>query len=76
MDTLMTKRICATGKVLNIDDGRRYGDPIIVTLAKGFAYCDAGVNDLACHVQGFSSVGEIMRALRNVETCNCNRCTS
>jgi len=61
-------------KVLDWSDERRYGDPIMVTLAKGSAYEDNDVDGVACHVRGFSSVKEAMAGVRAAAPCSCGRC--
>lgn len=65
-------------KILDWSDERegmgRDGDPIMVTLVKGFAYQDNDVDDMALHVRGFYTVKEAMKEVRAAKPCKCSRC--
>lgn len=61
-------------KILDWSDERRMGNPIMVTLVRGFAYYDNNHDDAAAHVRGFDTVKDALKAVRQAEPCNCNRC--
>jgi hypothetical protein len=62
-------------RVLDWDDGRSYGDPIIVTLIRGFAFHPDDDYQTAEHVRGFETIGKAMTEIRQARPCQCQRCT-
>ena len=65
------------GRVMDWSDERRDGNPIMVTLARGFAFYDnvrPGEDGDACHVSGFDTKREALAAIRRAEPCQCARC--
>lgn len=76
MTTLPKSANHLAAKILHWDDERAIGNPIIVTLAHGFAFDDNNVDDLACHVRGFDTVMDAVKGVRSDATpCGCSRCT-
>jgi hypothetical protein len=62
-------------KILDWSDERAIGNPVMVTLAQGFAFADNNRDDAARHVRGFDTVKEAMHEVRAAAPCTCNRCT-
>lgn len=58
--------------VLDWDDGRKYGDSIIVTLKPGWCF---DLPNSEAHTAGFDNVREARQGLRTVYGCSCERCT-
>lgn len=50
------------------------GDPIMVTLVRGFAYYDNDHDGLAAHVLGFPTVRAALAGVRAAKPCACDRC--
>ena len=63
-------------RVLDWSDERGFGNPIMVTLAYGFAFDDNDADNLACHVSGFETRSKAAAAIKAVQPCACSRCRS
>ena len=61
-------------KILHWDDERDLGNSLIVTLANGWAFDPHPDERIAQHVDGFDTVKDAMRAVRNAPACRCQRC--
>lgn len=59
--------------ILDWDDGRKFGDPIMVTLIPGFAF-DSNDTDAASHVCGFTGIKDAVSAAARAQPCACSRC--
>lgn len=62
--------------VLDWDDGRKYGDPIMVTTTFGWAF-EAGDEDFdGTHVASFDTVKDAKRGTtkKALQQCDCPRC--
>lgn len=63
-------------RILDWSDERSMGNPIMVTLAYGWAFDPSEDHNSASHVRGFDNAKEVKRELRWVKPCHCLRCTS
>lgn len=63
-------------KVLDWSDERSCGDPIMVTIAYGWAYDPDPDFRSASHVRGFDNAKEFLKAAKDIAPCNCLRCSS
>lgn len=77
----MSTTLAKHRRVLDVDDCRRYGDGLIVTLTHGWAFSDPAVRteddphgNFACHVRGFDLVKDALENLTRIYPCNCGRC--
>lgn len=65
-------------KVWFWDDERGIGNSLIVTLSPGWAFYDNVPTPVpgsdACHVEGFDTVKEAMKAVVKAAPCFCDRC--
>lgn len=63
-------------RVLDWSDERRSGNPIMVTLAYGWAFWASENANSAEHVRGFDTAAEAYARIKNAQRCKCSRCIS